>query len=497
MTTQTSSFNRWLIVLTVMMVAVVEVLDMTIVNVSLPQMMGSFGANVDQIAWILTSYIVAAAIATPLTGFLSNRLGRKRLLLINIVGFMVSSFLCGIAVHLVDMVIFRMLQGLFGAALVPLSQVIIRETFSEEEQPKAIAVWGVGIMGGPIFGPTLGGYITEFANWRWVFFINIPICIIAFFLTRRMIQDTPIKRTPIDWLGLTLLITGIACFQIFLDKGNSEDWFSSKMITLLALTSVTSLLVFVFHSWRNPHAVLHLQLFKNRNFSVSTALLVVFGIGLFGTIILQPVMMERLMDYPITTAGKVMAMRGLTSALGMATFAVLAKNRDPRFFIMFGLIISALGTFMLSKLNLEVGMSSVVFASSIQGFGLGMFFVPLAVHALSKIPKGLADEAAGLFNFARGIGSAAGISLLTTSVTRQGQQYWGYLAAHINPFNQNLQYILQSKQLTLYNPIVIKHVTEQIAKQSSMLAFLNTFLWVSIGFMILLPVVFFLSKPSD
>lgn len=488
--------KRWLITLTVMLVTVLEVLDMTIVNVSLPHMMGSLGADTDQITWVLTSYIVSSAILMPLTGFLVNRFGRKKLLLINIIGFLISSVLCGASVNLSQIVCFRTLQGVFGASLVPLSQFILRDTFPPAEQGKAMAIWGIGIMTGPILGPTIGGYITEILNWRWIFYINIPVCIIAWIMTQKLIEETPTKKQYIDWLGMFLMSCGVGCLQLFLDRGNMEDWFESKTIVALAIACVISLSVFIIRGLRKPDNIINLHLFKDRNFSSATLMMTLFCLALFSSIALNPIMLENLMGYPTQTAGWLMAPRGLASAIGMALVAQIITRYDARWIILSGVLLSAYGTYLMSKIDLTMSMSSFIISSSIQGFGMGLFFVPLSIIALSTLSKDDTAEGSGLFSFGRSIGSSIGISVMTTILSRKTQLSVNQLGAHINPFNPQLKMWLSTHGLNIHNPLTLSQLKGTIQQQASMLGFLNAYWITALIFVAMIPLIFILDKPD-
>ncbi|MEJ2690047.1 MAG: DHA2 family efflux MFS transporter permease subunit, partial [Deltaproteobacteria bacterium] len=308
---------RWLIGITVMLTTVMVVLDITIVNVTLPHMMGALGATSDQITWVLTAYIVTNAIFIPLTGFLSELWGRKRLMIVSISGFVATSALCGQAGTLTEMVLFRILQGAFGAPVIPLSQSVIVDNFPAEERGRAMALWGVGVMLGPILGPTLGGLITQHFGWRWVFYINVPVGFINLLLVANAIERSAGKRVRADWWGALLMALGIGALQMMLDRGNQEDWFSSALIVALCVVSVVGISAWIVRSWGRADSVVHLDLLRDRNLSTTSLMLGVFGLGMFGTIVLQPLMLEGLMNYPAETTGLVMAPRGVAAAISM------------------------------------------------------------------------------------------------------------------------------------------------------------------------------------
>ncbi len=491
----TSVSQRWLITITIMLVAIIEVLDMTIVNVSLPHMMGALGATSDQITWVLTSYIVSAAIVMPLTGMLVDRLGRKPLLIISIIGFLIASMLCGAAMTLSQIVFFRMLQGIFGAPLVPLSQYVLRDTYPPDKQGDAMAIWGIGIMTAPILGPTLGGYITEISSWRWVFYINIPVCVIAFFMALRYIQDTPIKKIPIDWLGLILMASGIGCLQILLDRGNSSDWFSSNVIIILAIISAICLTTFIIRGFNKANNIVNIRLFTERNFAIATLLITTFCISIFGVMSSLPYMLEHLMNYSTATTGLVMAPIGIVSAIGMQIGTRLMYRFGYRIVVSSAILIMSLATYLMSGYNLNMGITTILIPSLIQGLGMGFFFVPLATFAFAYLPEKYVAQASGLFTFGRSLGSSIGISIISTIVAREAQINWNRLGGHIQQTSGNLQQWLATTHLQLSDPLTIHRLSIELSRQSQMIAFIDAFKAISIAFLCITPLVFLLKAP--
>lgn len=483
--------NKALITVTIMLVAILEVLDSTIVNVALPHMMSTLGANSDQITWVLTSYVVASAVVLPITGFLSDLVGRKQLLMINIIGFMFSSALCGTAFSLQEMVLLRILQGAFGATLIPLSQSILRETFPLEEQGRAMAIWGIGIMAAPVLGPTLGGYIVEHSSWRWIFYINIPFCLIGLIMTYIVIpKSTQHKLSRVDWAGLGMMVVGIGALQLFLDQGNTKDWFSSHFIVSMAMISVVTLTVFIVRGIRQKEqSLIDFTLYKDRNFAISSFLLLSLCGALFGMMALQPVMLENLFGYPAITAGWVMAPRGLASALGMMIAAPLMKKINVKWLLGIALINCAIGSFLMANFTLQISARDMVLSSMLQGFGMGMFMVPISTYALATLPKASMTEGAGLFSYARMLGTSVGISLLSTLVTRETQINWNRMGSHINTYNPNLQTWLQSAHLRLNSDLAHQMLGNQLFQQANMQAYLDAYYAIGIAFLCLLPLV--------
>lgn len=489
-------FERWMITISVMLVAVLEVIDMTIVNVALPNMMGALGANADQVTWVLTSYIVSSAICMPLTGFLVTRLGRKRLLLINIVGFLMSSMLCGMAISLPQMVFFRILQGIFGATLVPMSQYILRDSFPPNEQGKAMAIWGIGIMAGPVLGPTIGGYITESMNWRWIFYVNVPVCIMAFFMTLKFISETPRSKPFIDWLGLFLMAVGIGAFQIFLDEGNEYNWFDSNGILILFVISAYALSYFVVRGWHYSRNIINLHLFKDRNFTVATLVLTFYCMIVFGLLTLQPIMMQNFLNYPVLTTGLIMAPRGFASAFSMMIVAKLMGKVDLRALIIVGLLLSAAGTHVMTQSSLYMSEPYLIWSGVVQGLGMGLIFVPLSALALSTINPQHTAEGSGLFSFGRSMGSSIGISILSTIVTQETQINWNVLGGHITLGNPAFYQWLNLSNMTLSNPNTPPILGYMLNNQASMIAFVDSYWLTYWGFLAMIPLVMLLQPPK-
>jgi DHA2 family multidrug resistance protein len=497
MTDARSPPSRWLVSIAVMLTTIMVILDMTIVNVAMPHMMGALGATSDQITWVLTSYIAATAMFIPLTGYLSRRFGRKRLMLASIAGFAVASALCGQARTLAEIVVFRTIQGVAGAAVIPLSQSVMVGAFPAEERGRGMAFWGIGIMLGPVLGPTLGGYLTDHLNWRWVFYINIPIGILSLAMVAALVAETKTARERVDWLGAVLMMAGIATLQIVLDRGNQENWFSSSLIAVLALVSVLALMFFAIRSWQRQDTVVRLKLLRDRNLAMASLIMAVFGLGLFGTIALQPILLERLLGYPAETAGIVMAPRGIGTALSMLLVSRLIARYDPRLLMLAGLLLAAGATHVMTWYNLDISPDWVVWPGFVQGLGMGMIFVPLTTLAYETVAPAEVDHASGIFNLFRTVGSSAGISILTTVLTRAEQFHWNQLGGHLNPFNPALHEWLAARGTTLNDPAAVQILGLELTRHSSMLAFIDAFRLVTLSFLLLAPLVFLIKRPSS
>ncbi|WP_290982587.1 DHA2 family efflux MFS transporter permease subunit [Hyphomicrobium sp.] len=486
--------NKILSSLAVLLAVLMVILDMTIVNVALPDMMGTLGATPDQITWVLTSYIVAEAIVIPMSGFLAERFGRKRVLTVSVIGFVISSMLCGQSHSLTQMVLFRLLQGAFGASVVPLSQATMVDSFEPEKRGKAMAIWGIGVLLGPIMGPTVGGFITDHLGWQWVFYVNLPIGIINLLLIAAYIKPTPYTGAAMDWIGAALLAIGVGSLQMLLDRGNSEGWFASQLIVGLAAVSTICLVTFVLRSFNRPDAILKLNLLRDRNLATSTFLIMAFGVGMLSTIALQPLFLEHLLGYPASTAGLVMAPRGIAVAVGMIVVAALIQHVDSRWLVFFGLILSAAGTYVTTGYNLNVDRFWIIAPSIVQGIGMGMIFVPLSTLAYQTLPKEASDQAASIFNIARTIGGSLGIAIGATVLTRATHQNLQTLAAGLNPYNPALHAWLNSTGLPLSDPRVKEILATELTRQSTMIGFIEAFGFVTLSFLMLIPFVLLLKQ---
>lgn len=462
-----------MITIAVMLATLMQVIDTTIANVALPHMQGSLSATTDQVAWVLTSYIVASAIMTPPTGWLAGRFGRRRLFVTAIIGFVVASFFCGTATSLTEMVLFRVLQGVFGAALVPISQAILLDSYPKEKHGVAMAMWGVGIMLGPILGPTLGGYLTEYYNWRWVFWINIPVGVVAVTMTLAYVGETGRNRDrPFDWFGFAALSIGIGALQLLLDRGQGEDWFDSGEILLEAVLAAGGFYFFIVHSLFKKHSFIDLAMFRDRNFVSATATMFVVGIILLATMSLIPPMLQNLMEYPVITTGLVLAPRGVGAMFSMMVVSKLITRVDPRVPVAVGLLLVAAALNAMSGFSVTMDTGLVIWTGVLQGLGLGLIFVPMSTIAFSTLPARMRTEGSGVFNLVRNIGSSVGVSLVFTLFARNSQVNHAVLSEHINPFNENLQ---QFAAAGLNGEHALALLNAEVSRQAAMIAFVDNF----------------------
>jgi DHA2 family multidrug resistance protein len=482
--------ERLMITFAVMSATLIQVLDTTIVNVALPHMAGELGASTDQISWVLTSYLVSSAIVMPLTGYFADIVGRKRFLLISITGFVIASALCGIAQNLVEIVAFRLLQGVFGASLVPLSQAIMGDAYPLHERGKAMAIWGLGVMVGPVLGPTLGGWLTEVASWRWTFYINVPVGALSLFLASAYVRETGKRERRMDWTGLALLGTGIAGLQYMLDRGTQQDWFAAVDIRVATAMAVVGIVGFVLWSLsRGGRALFDVRIFEDRNFAVACIAMAALGLGLFGGMVLQPILLENLLEYPIVTTGLVMAPRGLATAVAMIIVGRLVSRMDARAIVAAGMVVSAFASWAMTRWSLEVSVWAIIWPGLLQGFGLGLIFVPLSTIAYLTLPRSRMAEAAGIYSLVRTIGASVGISIVTTLMSHQSQVSWNELGANITRFNPAVIAYLRSLHLAPTDPHGLAIIAGQVAQQSLMSAMLDAFKLTAWSFVLMLPLV--------
>jgi DHA2 family multidrug resistance protein len=423
----------------VVLAVIMQALDTTIANVAMPYMQGSISASSDQINWVLTSYIVATAIMTPPSAFMARRFGRKRVLLWAIAGFVVSSILCGLAQSLEEIILARLLQGLAGAALVPLSQSILLDIYSLKERGSAMALFGVSVMVGPVLGPMLGGWLTENFSWRWVFFINLPIGLLALTGIVYYVRETPTDTSSrLDWLGFGSLSVAIMALQLFLDRGEQLDWFSSGEILIEAVVAAAAIYVFLVHTFTAKAPFISPDLFKDRNFSVSVIFIFIIGITYLASLALMTPYMQTLMGYPVLTAGMVLGPRGLGTMLTMFLAGRLLGKVDTRLLLLTGLGLSALSMWLMTGWTPDVSIQTIIYVGFIQGTSLGMLFVPLTTVAFATLPATLRAEGTGLYSLSRNVGSCVGISIVTVLLAQNVQVNHAEIGAYITPFNRAL-----------------------------------------------------------
>jgi DHA2 family multidrug resistance protein len=499
--------NPWIIAISVMCCTFMEVLDTTVVNVSLPHIAGNLSASIDEVTWVLTSYLVANAIILPMTGWLSNYFGRKRLLLFSVVGFTLASFLCGVAPTLMSLIMFRLLQGICGGALAPLSQAVLLEAFPPESRGKAMGFWGLGIVVAPVLGPVFGGWLTDSYSWRWVFYINLPVGIISVLMVQAFVFDPSyIKRSKaaVDWWGIGMLAVWIGALQIAFDKGQELDWFSSPFINTLLAIAVFFIIAFLVRELTAEHPVVNLRVFKLRSYSTGVFLMTVLGFVLYGSIVLLPIWLQTLLGYPAVLAGITMAPRGMGSMIGMPVVGAFTSKLDPRKVLAGGLLLGAYSTFALSRLSLDAGYWDLFWPQFIQGFGLGMVFVPLTTIAMNPVPREGMGNATSLYNLMRNLGGSVGIAIVAMLNTRYQQKYTSILGAHVTATDpQASQWLggMRSLYLStgsgpgLADQRAYASIFGLVQREAAMRAFVELFLLLTAVFVLMIPLTLIMKKP--
>jgi DHA2 family multidrug resistance protein len=489
--------HRGFVTLSVMLATIMQALDTTIANVALPHMQGAMGATQDQISWVLTSYIVAAAIFMPLTGFLSARLGRKRVFMWSVIGFTVASMMCGAAQSLNEMVLFRLLQGVFGACLVPLSQSVLLDTYPQEQHGSAMAMWGVGVMVGPILGPTLGGWLTEYYNWRWVFYINLPFGLLAWFGMAAFLRETPIDRLRrFDLFGFAMLSLGIGALQMMLDRGETLDWFASREVVIEAMLAGTGLYLFIAHIFTHPQPFIEPGLFKDRNFSVGLLFIFIVGIILLATMALLPPFMQNLMGYPVVDVGFLLAPRGVGTMIAMVTVGRLSGKVDARYQIFVGLLLTSLSLWEMTHFTTDTGGWDIVRTGVTQGLGLGFIFVPLSTLTFATLAPHYRNEGTALFSLMRNLGSSIGISVVMTYLAQRTQINHAAFADYINPFSLALTHATKAGVYNLTTPQGLAALNGEVTRQAATLAYLQDFRLMMFITLAALPLIILLRAPA-
>jgi MFS transporter, DHA2 family, multidrug resistance protein len=491
-----SKSTKIAITVCVVLATLMQALDTTIANVALPYMQGSVSASQDEIAWVLTSYIVAAAIMTPPTGYLTNRFGLKRLFLISVAGFTFSSVLCGLAQSLVQIVLFRILQGLFGAALVPLSQTVLMNINPKERQGSAIALWGVAVMAGPVLGPVLGGWLTEAYSWRFVFYINVPVGIVAFFGMTTFLPDTPRNAAAkLDWFGFGTLSLAIAAMQVLVDRGEELDWFGSGEIVAEAIIATSAFYLFLVHTFTAREPFVRPSLFRDRNFTAGVLFISIIGLTYYASLALQPPYLQNLMNYPIVSAGLVLGPRGVGTMASMLIVGKLIGPVDTRYLLALGLGLTAWSFYVMTGWTPDVSQMTIVVVGIIQGIGLGFIFVPLSVVTLSTLAPELRAEGAGLYSLSRNIGSSIGISVVNSLLTRNTQVNHAEIARNVTSVNR----VFEDLAITqFWDPISAAGRTALdavITRQAQIIAYIDDYKLLMIATLAAIPLLIIFQKP--
>jgi len=505
--TEHKHVNPWIVAIAVMFATFMEVLDTTVVNVSLPHIAGNLSATIDESTWVLTSYLVANAIILPMTGWLARNFGRKRLLMASVTGFTAASFLCGLAPNLASLVVFRLIQGATGGAMQPLSQAVLLEAFPPHERGKAMGFWGLGIVVAPILGPVLGGWLTDTYSWRWVFYINLPVGIVSLVMTQLYVFDPPYLRqesSKIDYWGIGLLALWVGCLQIGLDLGQQRDWFSSHFITALVVLFVLGLVAFIIRELMSSEPIIDLHVFRNRTYATGVFMMTIVGFVLYGSLVLLPLMLQTLLGYPSLQAGIAMAPRGMGSLIGMPLVGMLIGKFDARKLVAIGFIAGGLTLIWLGQLNLNAGYWDIFWPQFCQGLGLAALFVPLTTISMDAIPREHMGNATSLFNLMRNVGGSVGIALTGTMLARTTQSYVNILGANVDVYSPTTAtafeaaragFLAAGADMVTATQRAYAALFGMVQQQASMVSFVLLFRLLGGIFLVLVPLILIMRRP--
>jgi DHA2 family multidrug resistance protein len=499
--------NPWIVAIAVMFATFMEVLDTTVVNVSLPHIAGNLSATIDESTWVLTSYLVANAIVLPMTGWLARNFGRKHLLMASVGGFTLSSLLCGLAPNLPLLVFFRLIQGATGGAMQPLSQAILLEAFPPDQRGKAMGFWGLGIVVAPILGPVLGGWLTDTYSWRWVFYINLPVGVASLIMTQLYVFDPPYLRqeaSRIDYWGIGLLALWIGSLQIALDLGQEHDWFSSPFITALIFIACAGVVAFIVREWMAKEPIVDLRVFKVRTYSAGVFLMTTLGFVLYGSLVLLPIMLQTLLGYPSLQAGIAMAPRGMGSLIGMPMIGLMIGKIDARKLVAIGLIVGAITLIWLGALNLNAGYWDIFWPQFLQGLGLSAIFVPLTTISMDPIPREKMGNATSLFNLMRNLGGSVGIAVTGSLLARQTQAYINILGSNVDAYSSPTSrafeaaragFLAAGADFTTATERAYAALFGTVQQQATMVSFVLLFRLLGGIFLLLLPLILLMKRP--
>jgi DHA2 family multidrug resistance protein len=473
-------FVRGMLTVCVMMATIMQALDTTIANVALPYMQGSLSTTQDQVNWVLTSYIVAAAIMTSPLGWMATRFGRKKLFIVCTAGFTVASMLCGLAQSIEQMVAFRLLQGVFGAALVPLSQAVMLDIYPPAQRGSAMAIWGMGVMLGPIMGPTLGGWLTDYYSWRWVFYVNLPFGVLTVFGLSAFMKESPTHReTPFSWFGFLALSLGIGALQMMLDRGQEQGWFESSEIIVEAILSIVGFYFFLVDSTTAKRPFISLRIFRDWNFSIALIFMFLIGIILLATMALVTPFIQNLLGYPVLSSGYLLGTRGIGTFFAMMIVGRLLGKYDARILILFGLTLSTVALWIMVGWNTDVSARTIALDSIAQGVGLGFVFVPLNTIAFATLPGALRTEGAALWTLIRNIGSSVGISIVIAQLTNMVTAFHSQLVEHVTPFNDAMR-MPDAMALAGQSLAHLAALDGLVTQQAAIMAYSNDFLLMTL-----------------
>ena len=499
------SFNPWLIAISVMLATVMEVLDTSVANVALPHIAGNLSATPEEATWVLTSYLISTAIILPATSWIGKYIGRKRFLIICIIIFTIASALCGAAPNLTILIIARILQGMGGGALQPIAQSVLLESFPPAKRGAAMAFYGMGIVVAPIIGPTLGGWITDNYSWRWIFYINLPIGLIAAFMANTFVEDPPYLKNQkpgrIDYIGFGLMALALGALELTLDLGQQRDWFESSLIVFTAVLSGTCLVAFVIWELYAPEPIVNLRVFLNRNFAVGCAMIASVGVVLYGSTALLPLFLQTLLGYPAIESGFAVSPRGVGAVVSMMIVGRLIGRVDTRYLITFGFSVLAFSTYLFTLINLDIAQSNIIIPMLISGVAMGFVFVPLTTMSMATLPQDQIGNASGIYNLMRNTGGSIGIAIMTTLLARNAQIHQAVLTTHTTEYDPAFQAMVAQIKNSLpgVDPISATQAAYQqiyglVVRQASALAYIDDF-WILTGLCLLcIPAGFLFKK---
>jgi DHA2 family multidrug resistance protein len=503
--------NPWVIALVVTMATFMEVLDTSIANVALPHIAGNLSAGTDESTWVLSSYLVANAVILPISAWLATRFGRKRFYMTCVVLFGISSLLCGLAPSLAWLVFFRVVQGLGGGGLAPSEQAILADTFPPHKRGMAFAIYGMAVVLAPAIGPTLGGYITDNFDWRWIFFINVPVAIVSLLLTSRLVEDPPhveaARKNPgsVDFVGLVLIAVAVGAGQVVLDKGERLDWFSSNFILGFQIASTACLVGAIFWEYYHPHPIIDIRLFKNRNFTISCVLMFMLGAALFGATVLLPQLVQTLMGYTAEQAGLVLSPGAVVIILLLPFVGRLVGKVDPRWMIAFGFAMAGLGLLHMTEVNPAMDMKTIIWLRVIQMVGVAFLFVPIQTMTYVGVPMEKNNNVSGMINLARNMGGSIGIAGLETVLARRTQFHQGILVAHTSgldrPFQSAFSAASQAFTQAGYDAVTAAQMAYgqiygMMQAQAAWLAYIDTIWLYGIICVAVVPLAFLMKRPK-
>jgi DHA2 family multidrug resistance protein len=486
-----NTFQRTMLTVCAMAATIMQALDTTVANVALPYMQGSLSASIDQVNWVLTSYIVASAIFTAPVGWLANRFGRKRLFLACVAGFTLASALCGLAHSIEQMVLFRLLQGIFGAGLIPLSQAVMLDAYPIEQRGMAMSIWGMGVMLGPIMGPTIGGWLTETYSWHWVFLINLPIGIVAlagilFF----MVESAPSAHLRFDWAGFFALTIGIGSMQLMLDRGEQLGWFESTEIFAYLILTVVGFYFFFAHSLTVREPFVRFELFKDRNFAGGCLFMVILGMTVFSTMALSTLFLQNVIGYPVLSAGLMMAARGMGTMTGMMAVGKLLKIFEARSLMFVGMLMTAVTMYeMIYFTNMTSG-TTIVAVTMVQGLGMGLIFVPLSTVSFATLPGYLRNDGAAILTLVRNVGSSIGIPVVIATLVHSTTINHAQYMEHITPFNDAMNTPDLARTFDMTTDVGRALVDNMVTQQAMIIGFSNAFFLLTILTLLAMPLLF-------